>query len=54
MNEDRRQPLAEFVDWCDKHITGDEKGESQIFLDRLFQAFGRKGVMDVVQSSNCA
>ena len=26
-----------------EHITGDEKGEAQIFLDRLFQAFGRKG-----------
>jgi SAM-dependent methyltransferase len=39
--------LAEFVDWCAKHITGDEKGQAQIFLDRLFQAFGQGGCLDV-------
>jgi hypothetical protein len=38
--------LAEFVAWCQKHITGDEKGEAQIFLDRLFQAFGHGGIKD--------
>ena len=38
-----REKLAEFVAWCQKHITGDEKGEAQIFLDRLFQAFGQPG-----------
>jgi len=32
--------LAEFVAWCQKHVTGDEKGDAQLFLDRLFQAFG--------------
>lgn len=25
------------------YLTGDEKGESQVFLDRLFQAFGHQG-----------
>ncbi len=35
--------LSEFVAWCAQHITGDEKGESQIFLDHLFQAFGYAG-----------
>jgi SAM-dependent methyltransferase len=35
--------LAEFVAWCQKHITGDEKGEAQIFLDHLFLAFGYTG-----------
>ncbi|MCW5552620.1 MAG: hypothetical protein KIS67_10745 [Verrucomicrobiae bacterium] len=35
--------LQEFVAWCAKHITGDEKGEAQIFLDHLFQAFGHPG-----------
>jgi hypothetical protein len=30
--------LAEFTPWCQKNITGDEKGRAQIFLDRLFQA----------------
>jgi SAM-dependent methyltransferase len=46
MNEDRKKPLAEFVAWAAAHITGDEKGEAQIFLDRLFQAFGQKGVRE--------
>jgi len=30
--------LAEFTAWCGKNITGDEKGQAHIFLDRLFQA----------------
>ena len=39
--------LAEFTAWCGKNITGDEKGQAQIFLDRLFQAFGQPGCLDV-------
>lgn len=39
--------LSEFVDWAEKHITGDEKGQAQIFLDRLFQAMGQAGCLDV-------
>ena len=39
--------LAEFVAWATKNITGDEKGQAQIYLDRLFQAFGHAGVLDV-------
>lgn len=35
--------LPEFTAWCAKHISGDEKGEAQIFLDHLFQAFGHTG-----------
>ena len=31
--------LVEFAAWVRTHITGDEKGEAQIFLDHLFQAF---------------
>jgi hypothetical protein len=27
--------LSEFTAWCEKHITSDEKGQAQIFLDRL-------------------
>ncbi len=42
-----KDKLAEFVAWCAKHITGDEKGQAQIFLDRLFQAFGQPGCLDV-------
>ncbi|MFA7235459.1 MAG: hypothetical protein WC058_01230 [Phycisphaeraceae bacterium] len=43
----RQQRLQQFVAWCKQHITGDEKGEAQIFLDRLFQAFGQPGCKDV-------
>ncbi len=42
-----RDKLSEFTSWCAKHITGDEKGQAQIFLDRLFQAFGQPGSLDV-------
>lgn len=38
--------LNEFVAWHQKHVTGDEKGQAQIFLDRLFKAFGHDGVLD--------
>ena len=44
---DREQQLAAFVDWTRQHITGDEKGQAQIFLDRLFRAFGQPGSLDV-------
>lgn len=36
----REQQLQEFVDWWQHYCRGDEKGEAQIFLDRLFTAFG--------------
>ena len=42
-----REKLQEFIGWCANHITGDEKGQAQIFLDRLFQAFGQSGSLDV-------
>jgi SAM-dependent methyltransferase len=44
---DRSEKLASFVAWARAHITGDEKGQAQIFLDRLFQAFGHPGSLDV-------
>ena len=44
---EREQLLGDFVAWSRKHITGDEKGQAQIFLDRLFQAFGHPGSLDV-------
>ncbi len=47
MANDRKSRLEEFAAWASAHITGDEKGEAQIFLDRLFQAFGRKGLLEV-------
>jgi hypothetical protein len=38
--------LQVFTDWVKKHIRGDEKGEAQVFLDRLFQAFGWPGLKE--------
>jgi hypothetical protein len=43
----REEQLSQFAAWVQQHITGDEKGQAQIFLDRLFQAFGQPGVLDV-------
>lgn len=40
----RTERLQHFVDWCEQHITGAEKGEAQLFLDRFFQAFGHDGL----------
>ncbi len=43
----RKERLSAFVQWARDHVTGDEKGEAQIFLDRLFQAFGQRGLLEV-------
>jgi hypothetical protein len=45
-DDGRKRRLGEFVAWADEHVRGDEKGEAQIFLDRLFQAFGQGGVKE--------
>src|SRR5438045_9546558 len=34
--------ISHFVDYAAK-LDGDEKGEAQVFCDRLFQAFGHEG-----------
>src|SRR6266542_3462590 len=36
--------LREFVRYRRQYLTGDEKGEGQIFLEHLFQAFGHAGI----------
>lgn len=38
--------VTEFVAWVQAHLTGDEKGESQLYLERLFQAFGHAGLKE--------
>ncbi|MDR8032283.1 DNA methyltransferase [Burkholderia cenocepacia] len=38
--------LTSFTEWVHKHIRGDEKGEAQVFLDRLFQGFGWPGLRE--------
>lgn len=41
------EKLHTFVSWYTANISGDEKGEAQVFLDRLFQGFGQGGILDV-------
>lgn len=36
----RQDKLVEFAAWVKQHLTGDEKGEARLYLDRLFQDFG--------------
>ncbi|MCA2723452.1 MAG: class I SAM-dependent DNA methyltransferase [Microcystis sp. M048S1] len=40
------ESLQEFIDFCQQHITGKERKEAQIFLDRFFRAFGHKGALE--------
>ena len=40
------QSLHKFVNFCLQHISGKERGEAQIFLDRFFQAFGHQGIKE--------
>lgn len=44
--DSRSQRLAGFVDFVRQHIRGDEKGEAQTYLDRLFRAFGQPGAIE--------
>lgn len=44
--EDRRERFEAFVAWWRENVHGDEKGQAQVFLDRLFQAFGNRGVFE--------
>ncbi len=47
MADPKTEKLSAFVQWSQDHITGDEKGQAQIFLDRLYQAFAHPGSFDV-------
>ena len=40
------ESLQKFVTYCNQYLNGDEKGESQNFLDRFFQAFGHDGAIE--------
>ena len=42
MDADRKKQLQTFVAYA-RTLKGDEKGEAQVFLDRLFRAFSRDG-----------
>jgi N-6 DNA Methylase len=41
-----RANLADLVRYRYEHLTGDEKGEAQVFLDHVFRAFGHEGVAE--------
>jgi hypothetical protein len=43
---DASPSLADFVTYVQTHLTGDEKGESADFLDRLFRALGHDGIKE--------
>ncbi|MFN7713927.1 MAG: DNA methyltransferase, partial [Pseudanabaenaceae cyanobacterium] len=43
---ERVENLTDFVAFVKANITGREKSEAQIFLDRFFQAFGRAGALE--------
>lgn len=47
VHDSRTSRLQRFVTWVDDNIDGDEKGEAQVYLDRLFQAFGQPGAKEV-------
>lgn len=38
--------LQKFVQYCQQHLKGDEKSESQTFLHHFFQAFGHEGAIE--------
>ena len=47
MENRRKQRFQNFLSYCQKHIKGSEKGEGQIFFERLLQAFGNPGIKEV-------
>ncbi|MDD1471079.1 N-6 DNA methylase, partial [Dolichospermum sp. ST_sed4] len=40
------ESLSKFVNFCQQHITGQERKEAQTFLDRFFRAFGHEGALE--------
>lgn len=44
--DEPRDRLDTFVERWHENIIGDEKEQSQVFLDRLFQALGHGGVFE--------
>lgn len=45
-NAELKKRLHAFTAWRHEHLRGDEKGEAQSFIDRLFRAFGHAGVQE--------
>ena len=42
----RKDDIEEFVSYVKANLTGDEKGQAQLFCDRLFRAYGHKGIFE--------
>lgn len=42
----RKEDVDEFVSYVKDNLVGDEKGQAQLFCDRLFRAFGHKGIFE--------
>lgn len=42
---DQKEELLDFLEYT-KSLKGDEKGEAQLFCDRLFRAFGHGGIIE--------
>ncbi len=42
----RKQDIEEFVSFVKNDLTGDERGQAQTFCDRLFRAYGQKGIFE--------
>ena len=40
----RKQDIEEFVSFVKNDLYGDERGQAQTFCDRLFRAYGQKGI----------
>ena len=47
MENERKKRFQDFLSYCQKYIKGSEKGEGQIFFDRLLRAFGNPGIQEV-------
>ncbi len=41
-----RKSIEEFVSFVKNDLTGDERGQAQTFCDRLFRAYGQKGIFE--------
>ncbi|MFM5982490.1 MAG: DNA methyltransferase, partial [Sphaerospermopsis kisseleviana] len=46
MTSSTPESLSKFVQFCQQHITGQERKEAQTFLDRFFRAFGHEGALE--------
>lgn len=42
----RKQDIEDFVSFVRNDLSGDERGQAQTFCDRLFRAYGQKGIFE--------